>query len=698
MDDQKDKPIDLKVTSDQDSPEVSEQVKDERFFEDGEEGSLVGKTLADRYEITELIGHGGMGNVYKANHKHLNKPKAIKVLHSHLVKDKNIRARFQQEAKAQEKLRNDHLIAATDFGVTENDQLFIVMDYAPGKGLNKILKENGPIEWERLIPIIEQLCTGLSYAHRKGIVHRDIKPSNIIISKSEEDEELAQIVDFGIAKVLTSDQDRQDLTKTGEIFGSPPYMSPEQCEGESNVDKRSDIYSFGCVIYEALTGVSPFKTKSTVETLMNHITEEAPLMNKVAPKIDIPEDLEKIVCKTLARDKNDRYHTADALKDDLQKFIGGESVSSGAESLYNKKNKNPASLKKPIFIFVVITVLVQLAIYIQYELDQSENSTAVTVKEKTEEPRAKDWQTLASKYFDSGDLEKAESYARKALRANDQYSKHPKNKAALNNLLGKILLSYTDVIDAGGAYDDKMKLKPWKSKQYLLKAISLAKIIERTNPEIKKDELKYKQDLANYYIKLAKGKGDLEKAEKILKELTEATLNKNKKYLYADDSFDAPLLNLWAELYWRTNRQIEAANIEIGLDKPDIVWNGKYIVKDGLVSNSKNTIANKNLTGKWIADPRSGFNFGFDLKQKGNAVSGELNGVNHNATRSDLADITGSMSPSGITKIKFESSFDGKAKAILVGLGDYIVFKTFDFHSSENLIPTISILYKEESR
>lgn len=222
--------------------------------------SLVGKTIAGHYEIVSFLGEGGMSTVYKAKHILLDSIRAIKILHLPRAGDGKILQRFQQEAKASFFLSHPNIVRVYDFGIEPSmQQPYLVMDCLEGKPLSNVL-ENEPISSERAINIISQVCNALEHAHTKGIVHRDIKPANIILSKDASGGEIAQLVDFGIAKLINPEEGN-DLTQTGEVFGTPLYMSPEQCLGR-NVDKRSDIYSLGCVMYECLAGKPPFQGAS----------------------------------------------------------------------------------------------------------------------------------------------------------------------------------------------------------------------------------------------------------------------------------------------------------------------------------------------------------------------------------------------------------------------------------------------------
>ncbi len=273
--------------------------------------SLVGKVIAGHYEILSSLGEGGMSSVYKARHILLDSIRAIKLLHIPRASDGKILQRFQMEAKASFFLSHPNIVRVYDFGIEPTmQQPYLVMDCLEGKPLSTSL-ENERLSGERTIKIIGQVCDALAHAHSKGIVHRDIKPANIILSIDASGAEIAQLVDFGIAKLMNPEEGN-DLTQTGEVFGTPLYMSPEQCLGRT-VDDRSDIYSLGCVIYECLAGNPPFRGASQLETLIMHVQTEPEITDEF-----IPAKLQPILHRCLAKGAHERYQSIEALQDDLQ--------------------------------------------------------------------------------------------------------------------------------------------------------------------------------------------------------------------------------------------------------------------------------------------------------------------------------------------------------------------------------------------
>ncbi len=283
------------------------------------EDPLIGKVFAEKYDVLSLLGEGGMSRVYKARHKFMKRIVAIKLLHESATRDLTAKDRFQQEAEAASALSHQNVVTVHDFGFTPNGQAFLVMDCLEGKALDALLEEaNYSLPLAELIDIFTQALDGLEHAHRKGIVHRDIKPSNLVVLKQEDGTDLVKIVDFGIAKVLVPQEGekQRQLTQAGEIFGSPAYMSPEQCSGKA-LDGRSDLYSFGCMMYEAMSGQLPHIGDNFINTVVKHINEEPKSIAEVSPNARVPSHIEEVIMKCLAKKPDDRYRTAVELKQAL---------------------------------------------------------------------------------------------------------------------------------------------------------------------------------------------------------------------------------------------------------------------------------------------------------------------------------------------------------------------------------------------
>lgn len=278
-----------------------------------------GRKLVGNYEFLEFIGSGGMGVIYKARHPVLKRLVAVKMLHSHLMNDAIVR-RFQQEALAVSGLSHANIISVHDFGVSEHGQPYMVMDFVEGKPLSEILRQSQL----GLIPVLNiaiQLAEGLQHAHERGVLHRDLKPSNIMVTDTDCDFPEARIVDFGIAKIMETESTR--VTQTGELLGTPQYMSPEQCRG-IELDARSDIYALGCVMFEAITGKPVFSGESMISVIVDQISTQARSLGEVRPDIQFPIQLEDLVAKMLAKEPAERFQSMNAFLDEairVQKIV-----------------------------------------------------------------------------------------------------------------------------------------------------------------------------------------------------------------------------------------------------------------------------------------------------------------------------------------------------------------------------------------
>lgn len=292
---------------------------------------LLGTTLDNRYKIDAVIGQGGMSTVYRARHLFLNRDVAIKIMQEHLASNMEGRMRFQREAQAAASLSHPNIIQVTEFGVASGGEPYMVMDYLEGKSLADVLRQQVRAEPMQALEIFKQVAAALQHAHDKGIVHRDLKPSNVMLTRSEVDNSLqVKVVDFGLARFLPGiGKDQRRLTAAGELVGSPYYMSPEQIRDEE-LDARSDIYAFGCLMFETLTGVRPFNDSNAITVLSMHLYEPAPPFNAVLQPCRIPAELEAIVQKCLEKNRSKRYQTMLALAADLgtiQEWIDGPSKS-----------------------------------------------------------------------------------------------------------------------------------------------------------------------------------------------------------------------------------------------------------------------------------------------------------------------------------------------------------------------------------
>jgi serine/threonine-protein kinase len=277
---------------------------------------LVGTTLAGKFYVLSVLGFGGMSVVYKA--KLLGKARArivaVKTLRMQGLSDELLVKRFQREAELLSHLNHPRIVQVHDYGYTKRGQPYFVMDYLVGQNLSTVIQTEGCVAVRRAWNIFNQVCGAVDHAHRCGVVHRDLKPGNIMLMSLAGEKDFVKVVDFGIARF---EEEAQRLTRMGEVWGSPVYMSPEQCMGKQ-LDARSDIYSMGIVMYEALTGAVPFLGKRYVDTMSKQITEPPPPFKEAAPHLEIPSELEAVVMKALIKEPEHRYQTMSALREDLE--------------------------------------------------------------------------------------------------------------------------------------------------------------------------------------------------------------------------------------------------------------------------------------------------------------------------------------------------------------------------------------------
>ncbi len=268
---------------------------------------LIGTTLLGRYEVLKKLGEGGMGTVYLSEHTAIKKKFAIKVLSHEFAHKQDLRERFLQEARAASMISQQNVVEITDFGDTPNGSVFFVMEHLKGEDLSDTVKSEGRLPWARVKPIIIQICRALSAAHAAGIIHRDMKPENCYRISRGNTDDFIKVLDFGIAKV-TSDEEGEGkgLTRTGMIFGTPEYMSPEQAQG-AKPDHRVDVYAVGVIMYELLTGRVPFIADTFMGILTKHMFEVPEAPSSVAEGADIPPEVEAIILKAMQKDRELRF-------------------------------------------------------------------------------------------------------------------------------------------------------------------------------------------------------------------------------------------------------------------------------------------------------------------------------------------------------------------------------------------------------
>ncbi len=340
--------------------------------------------IGGAFRVIRMIGQGGMGVVYLVEQMSLKKQVALKVLAPEFVNEQSW-LRFQAEAKTLAALNHATLVKVYDLGIHDRSLPFYSMDYLQGHNLEEILIADGPLPLHQALSIFIEVLGGLAYAHRNGIIHRDLKPSNIMLCTSSSASRAGsasganqvKILDFGISKlVLPGGSLGQSLTSTGEVFGSPYYMSPEQCVGEL-VDARSDIYSIGCSLFEVLTGFVPFEGRSSVETVTMHQDREPPRLSEVLAQSDFPSSIELVLAKCLAKLPQDRYQSAKELSLDLERILEGKDV-----LIYDRIAPVAEEIEVaeasalPLRLLTVVSVLLIGSLVVYFLLGKSSQPTA----------------------------------------------------------------------------------------------------------------------------------------------------------------------------------------------------------------------------------------------------------------------------------------------------------------------------------
>ncbi len=277
----------------------------------------IGKVVANKYRVEQMIGEGGMGKVYKATQLALDKPVVLKVLRQALLSDERTVARFQREAKAASRLNHPNSISVLDFGQAEDGAMYIAMEYVQGKDLHHILSREWPLPEGRVIRVISQVLSALADAHSAGVIHRDLKPENIMVEQRRGEADFVKVLDFGIAKIVDgTNDDGPALTRAGFVCGTPEYMSPEQARG-AQLDHRSDLYAVGVILYQLTCGLLPFDSDSAVGFATKHLTEVPPPPTKRRLEAKISPAMERLIMRALAKSPDDRPQTAEQFRAEL---------------------------------------------------------------------------------------------------------------------------------------------------------------------------------------------------------------------------------------------------------------------------------------------------------------------------------------------------------------------------------------------
>ncbi|MBS1953287.1 MAG: serine/threonine protein kinase [Cyanobacteria bacterium SZAS-4] len=334
--------------------------------------AFIGRTISERFLVENVIGEGGMGVVYKAWEDKTKQGVAVKILRPQFLEDELAVRRFKHEALATSRLSHPHIVALHDYGSTTDGYLFMVMEIIDGKSLAQVVRDKRQLAIARTVNVITQVCDALEHAHQSGVIHRDLKPGNIMLTQFAGEQDYVKLVDFGIAKLLHNDDEHDSgIEQKGEVLGSPLYMSPEQCLGRP-LDGRSDVYSLGIVMYETLTGKVPHIGKTAHETIEWQIQKDPMSFKAKRPDLHIPELIESVVFKALAKDPAARQQSMKEFANELQEALAksddaldlrssvGMSKISRTKSVESRK---PNKMMAMVIALLVTLVLAGLALW-----------------------------------------------------------------------------------------------------------------------------------------------------------------------------------------------------------------------------------------------------------------------------------------------------------------------------------------------
>lgn len=277
--------------------------------------TLEGQMIGGRFRVESFIGEGGMGEVYKGVHE-LGEPVAIKVLKKEHAQDERMAARFRREARSASRVQHRNVVGIFDMGQLDDGRLYLVMEYIQGRSLVEVLDEEGALPVERALRLGIQIADAMAAAHSMGIMHRDLKPENIVVMNTPEGD-LVKVLDFGLARMVENQSAEEKITMSGEVFGTPVYMSPEQCFGEE-LSYTTDVYSFGVCLFEMLTGEVPFSGNNIVAIMLAQRNQTPPVPSHIYPEAGIPPELDALVLRCLAKKATDRFASGTQLAEELR--------------------------------------------------------------------------------------------------------------------------------------------------------------------------------------------------------------------------------------------------------------------------------------------------------------------------------------------------------------------------------------------
>jgi len=677
--------------------------------------NLTFAVINGRYELLGLAGQGGMASVYKARDLKESREVAVKVLDRDLASMDSVLERFQKEVAAASAMAHENLAAVYDSGVTDDGRPYIVMEYMRGQTLAQLLKKKAKLSLNEFAEIFVQVAKGLAHAHRRGVVHRDIKPSNIMLYTDEKDKLGVKLLDFGIAKSLADiDSTSLHLTHTGQVLGSPFYMSPEQCRALP-IDTRSDIYSLGCVMFEAITGGVPFKGETALDTLYKHIHEPAPRVKANHQKLKPAEILASTIETTLMKLPEARYHTARELGKDLAKLTNWDDLPTDLDFEAEARKTEPVREKSRFNVAgIAITTAIGLSMLVCGTMisNSTQGTSPATPEVANSKIHLDELWKLSERALADEEYDKAVSYAKRAL---DTSNRGPNTIPHAVSLLKYGKAVYFQECSAPEYNEERRAKNFYAAQESLRKSMEIfqqylkrnnAEHIDRTIALLAKNPV---QDLNRYWFELngelantyADDYKDRSSQAKELYQRVEKLFAARQEITNYPEDLAKRYLQSLANLYFADKEYLEAARVQASiaenwgerlLDKKadpyqDPSFNGDW------VSTFAKSSSNLHLSLKDGADGLTG-TITFEALPTHSIWKGKIKGLSLGATASSTFSVSGltsdnSSEASVPTTVK--SSLQGELS--LTRYKNYLVARMYNYSGSANIeVPYAEVL------
>lgn len=373
----------------------------------------VGSLIDEKYRVLSLLGSGGLGTVYKAEHAELSRIVAVKILRVDGLLSTDSKSRFEREARILASLKNQNIVSVYSFGLLDESHPYMVMECLEGTTLADELNKSGSMPWRRAVKIAMQICSAVQFAHQQGIIHRDLKPQNVILLQQSE-ADFVKVLDFGLSRIThaSGEQAPQKLTQTGTLIGSIHYMAPELCTG-NKANERSDIYALACIMYEMLAGKVPFDGENPMSILHKHVNSTA---EKLADTV--PVELQQIIFKALQKEPNNRFNSMDELLSTLKLLNSGALSINDVEVKEQKKKSKKSSLLIPVAVLATIAIG-SLSVYSLQRKSVPEpvsKKNAATEARKNASAKTEQLIQLSESLVKSGRIPQANTYLERAVK------------------------------------------------------------------------------------------------------------------------------------------------------------------------------------------------------------------------------------------------------------------------------------------